>query len=113
MGGKSFTSACQIKRWSSPSSYQCEAMSRKPLGPAQAMLESICVKVWLGILFQCFAESDQEALNGKLALAVGQVTDFSIVSDEFLCFAARAQCGHGGTMRRRRPPAAARVRRHG
>jgi hypothetical protein len=51
MGGRSFTSACQIKPWSNPSSYQCEAMSRNPLGPAQAILESISANVWLGILF--------------------------------------------------------------
>ena len=40
-----------------------------------------------GNALQCFAESDQEALNCELALAVG--ADFGVVSDEFLCFAAR------------------------
>jgi hypothetical protein len=38
-------------------------MPRKPLGPDQAMLESICVDIWLGMLFGSLAEPDQEAFN--------------------------------------------------
>jgi hypothetical protein len=45
------------------------------------MLESICVNVWLGMLFGSLAEPDQEAFNCKLALVVGQVTDFRVVHD--------------------------------
>jgi hypothetical protein len=55
--------------------------------------------------------SDREALDCQLALAVGQATEFGILRDAYLCFAACVQCGRGGAMRRHRTCTAARVRR--
>jgi len=44
--------AAIVSRWSRPSSYQCEAMSLNPFGPAQAMFGSTWSKTGFGMLLR-------------------------------------------------------------
>lgn len=86
---------------------------REPFGTCPGDVGIDLCKRLVGNTLQCFAKPDQETFNCKLALVVGQVTDFSIAGDQFLCFAAGAHCRQGGAARRRRTATTGLVRRHG